>query len=400
MSFKTAYFDCAFGAAGDMLVGACIDSGVDGAYVESELRKLNLPANSFALTFSKVHRASIHATKFDVSLDNKNEQRHEHSHQREHSHDQEHSHAPGHTHSHSHSHSHAHTDDDSHGHTHGHANGSDQPERALSNILKMIDGSALEPAVKDLAGRIFKRLGRAESAVHGVDVEKIHFHEVGAVDAICDIVGFAIAYTKLGIERAYVSPLPLGTGTVQTMHGRYPVPGPAVLALLRDAHAQTSSFALPYECLTPTGAAILCEVAHDFGNPPAFVRIDQVGYGAGTLNPGGHPNVVRLLLGQSVGGSKNIAGKENTQESAGTYEAEVVAVVEANIDDLSPAGNGLCHGEAFAGGRSGCNSQSHSYEKRAYGPEIKCDQQARRSQPSNSDNFGRNIHHRHTQLLL
>ena len=288
MSLKTAYFDCAFGAAGDMLVGACIDCGVTQEYIEGELKKLNLPVESFTITAGKVHRASIYATKFDVWIDHKADQRssasnHEHGHEHDDSNGHEHSHSEGHTHSHSHSQAGAHSHSHSQAHSHSHEQAHDQdhgsspkpshdeasrpgkPERALSEILKIISQSTLDQAVKELASRIFERLGRAESSVHGVPQDQIHFHEVGAVDAICDIVGFAIAYTKLGIEVSYVSPLPLGSGTVHTRHGQYPVPGPAVLALLREAGAMTASLALPYECLTPTGAAILCTIGANFG---------------------------------------------------------------------------------------------------------------------------------------
>ena len=170
--------------------------------------------------------------------------------------------------------------------------------------------------------------------MHGVSVEEIHFHEVGAIDAICDIVGFAIAYVALGVDQAFVSPLPVGSGTVRTMHGLYPVPGPAVLALLSEAGAPTSAFSLPYECLTPTGAAILCTIAGRFGQAPAFARMERVGYGAGTLNPGGHPNVVRLILGEATL-QNPLAARQNQLES-GSYDAEIVAVIEANIDDLAP----------------------------------------------------------------
>jgi len=204
-------------------------------------------------------------------------------------------------------------------------------------------------------------LSRAEAAVHGVPLEQIHFHEVGALDAICDIVGFSIAFVKLGIERAYVSPVPLGSGTVKTMHGLFPVPGPAVLALLKEAGVATSGLALPYECLTPTGAAILCSVGAVFGRAPAFEKILGIGYGAGTLNPGSHPNVTRLIVGEtsslprqsdqgsaidqsssssslslSASSSSSSASSSLRLEDSGTCQAEIIAVIEANIDDLSP----------------------------------------------------------------
>jgi uncharacterized protein (TIGR00299 family) protein len=375
VSLKTAYFDCAFGAAGDMLVGACIDCGVTPEYIQSELRKLNLPVESFVTTAGKVHRASIYATKFDVWLDHKSDQKGDHRsgdkmstplpengevHGHEHCHEHSHEHIHEQSCSHSHSHSYQHSSSPSHSHSHellhqdeqNHLSDRDKPERALSEIIKIISASNLEGPVKALACRIFESLGRAESRVHGVAFDQIHFHEVGALDAICDIVGFAAAYTKLGIEVSYVSPLPLGSGTVETRHGRYPVPGPAVLALIEQSGAMTSSFALPYECLTPTGAAILSIIATNFGPAPAFDRIDCVGYGAGSLNPGSHPNVVRIIIGQAPGQSTYSAqpetrsatntGRKSSHETGAAeqtdrYQAEVVAVVEANIDDLAPS---------------------------------------------------------------
>jgi len=345
-----------------MLVGACISCGVPYEYIEAELRKLDLPGESFTTTAGNVHRASIHATKFDVWVDDRSDSGGEHSNDHEHwhehgehagngddqcdrherSHERVHSHTHSHSHSHSHSssdiHSHSHTEE--HSHSHQSVSAHDKPERALSEILDIIAKSGLDAGVKKLASRIFERLGRAEAAVHGVPIDQVHFHEVGAVDAICDIVGFAIAYNKLGIDVAYVSPLPLGAGTVQTRHGRYPVPGPAVLALLQECGARTSDLSLPYECLTPTGAAILSTIGNVFGAPPAFERIERVGYGAGSLNSGTHPNVVRLIVGQAVhaSGHPSEPGFEGLEslEATGSCQAEVVAVVEANIDDMAP----------------------------------------------------------------
>lgn len=320
---KVAYFDCAFGAAGDMLLGSLIDAGLDLSELERQLRLLNLPQDEFQLSVSKVHRSSLLASHFNVKLKSAemHSHSHDHGHSHEHGHEHSHTHAHtqehGHTHSHEHSHTHEHTHEHSHDHTHDH--------RSLSTILALIENSKLEMPVKQLASRIFKRLGVAESKVHGVSIEDIHFHEVGAVDAIVDIIGFSIAYHMLGIEQVYVSPLPLGGGTVRSAHGLFPVPGPATINLIAEAGAPTRAFAVNYECLTPTGAAILTTCAHGYGGAPAFEKIAAIGYGAGTLDPAGHPNVVRVVLGE--------AKRTVTEESC---ISEIVACLETNIDDCSP----------------------------------------------------------------
>ena len=224
---------------------------------------------------------------------------------------------------------HHHHDHEHHGgHTHVPEKHSSEAEgRSLADILDLLASSGLAAPVKELAARIFRNLGEAEARVHGVDVERIHFHEVGAVDAIVDIVGFAVLYHKLAIEAAYVSALPLGSGMVKTAHGHFPVPGPAVLELLKRAGAPVSASHFPYECLTPTGAAILTTIAVGWGENPAFASIDGIGYGAGHLNPADHPNVVRIMLGTAVAAQGR---------GADQFRSEIVAVVEANLDDCSP----------------------------------------------------------------
>lgn len=329
---KIAYFDCAFGAAGDMLLGACLDAGLSLSLLESKLALLGLPSDDYALSVQKVHRCSILASHLNVmlkgaehkSLDSHAHKSHGHDHDHEHSHDHR-----GHEHLHSHPavKEHNHDHDNSHEH------------RSLSAITKLIESSKLASPVKDLALRIFHRLGVAESKVHGVPVDAIHFHEVGAIDAIVDIVGFAIAYVELGIEQAYVSALPIGSGTVKTMHGLFPVPGPATLNLLAEVAAPTCDLNVGFECLTPTGAAILTTCAHAFGSAPAFERIDQVGYGAGTLDAEDHPNVVRLILGESrqqQSGKVQSFGSLPQLAQADSCNAQIVSVIECNLDDCSP----------------------------------------------------------------
>ena len=193
-------------------------------------------------------------------------------------------------------------------------------QRHLAEILGLIEKSSLPQPVKNKSGAIFQSLAEAEAAVHGISVEKVHFHEVGAVDAIVDIVGTSAALFLLEIDRIYCSPLPAGRGEVQTEHGRLPLPAPATLELLSKRKAPLRGVDLDFELVTPTGAAIVTTLADSFGPLPSF-NIEAVGYGAGSIDPG-YPNYLRLLLG-------------SRQQAVPAYEEEVV-IIETNIDDLSP----------------------------------------------------------------
>lgn len=193
----------------------------------------------------------------------------------------------------------------------------EQPHRHLDDIRRIINGSALSPSVQQRAEAVFGRLARAEAQAHGTTVDQVHFHEVGAVDAIIDIVGAAWAVERLGIERVVCSPLPLGSGTIKCDHGILPVPAPATALLLKGVPVAATDE--PGELTTPTGAAILTELADSFGTMPAMT-IRQVGLGAGSREGRSRPNVVRVMLG----------------DAAESCEADCVTVLEANIDDTSP----------------------------------------------------------------
>lgn len=341
---RIAFFDCSFGAAGDMLVAACLDAGATLEVLEEQLAGLDLPEGSYKLVKHAVNRCFIRSTKFDVQLlSHVRTQEAGSSHIADHAHESDHEH--GHTHGQDHSHDHDHGSDGSHSHSHSHSRtNKGEPERSLSAILALIEKSTLAAEVKALASRIFNRLGLAESQVHGVPIDQIHFHEVGAIDAIVDVVGFSIVYHQLAIEKAYVSALPLGGGTVKTMHGIYPVPGPAVLNLLKEVGAPTRAFDVKYECLTPTGAAILATIAQGWGQHPAFSRVSSVGYGAGTIDPQNHPNVVRLIVGDSADSAQNVTCSSispavsfaSNEATGALYRSEVIAVLETNLDDCSP----------------------------------------------------------------
>lgn len=392
---RIAYFDCSFGASGDMLLGACLDAGealgFDLQELTTQLALLGLPPAEFSLSLEKVHRAGILASHLNVYLqesvlyadsgasdlglasgfsvssgrehDCKNGHEHEHEHQHEHEHDHEHKHEHEHEHEHDHEHEHEHEHEHDHNHSHDHNHyhdhehahkhehqqkGAQNPQgaprpsqlveashgRRLSDILALIDNSQLPDKVKGLASRIFINLGEAESKVHGVPIQSIHFHEVGATDSIVDIVGFAIAFHSLGIEKAVVSPLPLGSGVIRSAHGIYPVPGPATLNLIMKAGVPTRDYPSGYECLTPTGAAILTTIAERYSGPPTFERVLGIGYGAGTYAPAAHPNVVRLMVGSAVPQSPGILS--DSVAGRASFRSEIICCLDTNIDDCSP----------------------------------------------------------------
>lgn len=258
-----AYFDCFAGASGDMLVGALLDAGVDVEAWRGELAKLNLP-DAFELTVEAVRKQGFAATKMTVWLGGTPAD------------------APG----------------EASGHAHDHAHG--HAHRGLGEILDLLEGASLPAEVVAMSRRVFTRLGEAEAAVHGVSVSEVHFHEVGAVDAILDVVGFSLAYHMLGIEAAVVAPLVTGSGLVRCAHGVMPVPVPAVLELLRRSSAPTQASPVTGEALTPTGAAILTTIAGGFGPMPAFREITRIGYGAGTRDGAEVPNVLRVVLGEAT----------------------------------------------------------------------------------------------------
>jgi pyridinium-3,5-bisthiocarboxylic acid mononucleotide nickel chelatase len=282
---KTLYLDCFAGISGDMTIGALLDAGLDFEFLKSELAKLGVAGYELSLT--RVDRSGINAAKFDVALIEQVQTTHSHHH-----HDHHH---------HEHSHEHHHHD-----------------HRSLSTIKHLIETSALGEPVKQQASAIFQRIGEAEAKIHGMDIEAVHFHEVGAVDSIVDIVGACIGLTALGIEQIIASPLHVGFGTFTCAHGTYPIPGPAAAEILRGVPVYAKD--IEGELVTPTGAAIVATLAQSFGLLPAM-RIDRIGYGAGTRTYDKFPNVLRAVLGEV--------------ESADTTP-DIVTVIEANLDDLSP----------------------------------------------------------------
>lgn len=267
---RIAYLDCASGISGDMTLGALIDAGVDIGRLNAAVESLGIPG--CRLVAREVRKHGFRATQVVV----------------------EHPPETGHRH--------------------------------LHHILAMIDRSILGERSKQLARRIFTRLAEAEAKVHGAPIEKVHFHEVGAADSIADIVGTAVGWDLLGIQGAVASPVPTGCGKVKIAHGEVSVPAPATAELLRGVPLAESH--VPHELTTPTGAAILAELATAFGPLPAMT-VERIGYGAGQRDLEHQPNILRLLVGAA-------------ESPAPTLDAEPVWVLETNLDDLSGQLIGYC----------------------------------------------------------
>ena len=333
---RIGYLDCFSGISGDMFLGALVDAGVPIEKLAETTAALNIGAR---LEARKLSRGGIAATKVDVltgddAAGNTASHSHEHSHEHEtaqtqkhgahsHEHTHEHTHDDGHTHPHTHEHAdehghergHDHADQHSHEHAHEHTH---EHHRSLSVILEIIRSAPLDETVKQRAMRAFQMLGEAEAAIHSVPVETVHFHEVGAVDTIVDIVCAAAGAAFLGIDRWVASPLNVGSGTVNCAHGTLPVPAPATLALLRDAPVYAAG--PPMERVTPTGATILRMLDVSYGTLPPM-KVAASGYGAGGRDTPGQANVLRLIVGE-----------DTTSEDA----TEPIAILETVIDDSTP----------------------------------------------------------------
>src|SRR5438094_8129003 len=275
---KIAYFDCFSGISGDMILGALVDAGCELGRLEAELRKL--PVSGWNISAERVARGALSATRVKVVS-------HEH-----------------------------------------------HPHRSLNTILRLISEAGLPPRVATRASEIFQRLGESEARIHNVPVEKIHFHEVGAVDAIVDIVGACVGFDLMGIEKFACSPLNVGGGTAKMAHGILPVPAPATAKLLQGK--PTFSNGVQRELVTPTGAAIVSTLCDTFGPQPQMT-VSSIGYGAGSIDLEGQPNVVRIMIGEAA--DKVIAGFD-----------EEISVIEANLDDMNPQIYGYFLEKALAAG--------------------------------------------------
>ena len=279
---RTLYFDCFAGASGDMILGALIDAGLDLDALKKELQKLNVP--NVDLQIERVDRSGISSTKFEVSVPDEKKHRH------------------------------------------------------LRDIEKIIDESPLLESVKTRSRSIFRRLAEAEAKVHGVEIEKVHFHEVGAIDAIVDIVGACVGFEILGIENFICSRINVGHGFVEMEHGKFPVPPPAVAELLNGIPIFAGEF--EGEMTTPTGAAVISTVCSSYGRLPE-IKVEHAGYGAGNRTYPNFPNVIRVLVGE-------------TEAEETVNSTENLFLLETNIDDSTPQTIGFVTERALEFGANDC----------------------------------------------
>jgi hypothetical protein len=299
---QTLYLDVFSGISGDMFLGALLDLGVDFRELERGLRRLKL--DGYHLHVGRGTKSSIAGTKFDVHL--------------EAAHTHEHPHAAGADCGQGCDHTHDHPHDHDHGHPHHHAD-----SRDFAAIRALIHASTLSDWVKERSVAVFRRVAVAEGKIHGVPPEQVHFHEVGAVDSIVDIVGACLALELLGKPRVLAAPVVEGTGWVRCAHGRFPVPTAATLEILGARGIPVTQCEEPHELVTPTGAALLAEFAETFG-PMTGLVARKVGYGLGTRDNHTRPNVLRAVLAD--------APDTATEHD---WETDTVAVLETNLDDVS-----------------------------------------------------------------
>ncbi|MHB9027515.1 MAG: nickel pincer cofactor biosynthesis protein LarC [Candidatus Latescibacterota bacterium] len=305
---KIAYFDCMSGISGDMTLGALVHAGMPLDYLRGELAKL--PVQGYELREEKVIRGSITAVHLDVDTGQHHDEDHHHG---EHDHGDLH-HGRPHDHDEHHEHSH---EKHSHKHEHRRHPQEQHEHRRLSRILELIGGSDLSDRIKSRASAIFTRLAEAEARVHGTTPEEVHFHEVGAVDAIVDVVGSCIGLEYFGVDTVVSTPIRLGTGTVKCAHGLMPVPVPAVMELTRGI--PTVRTMIQGELTTPTGAAILTTLASSWGRLEEFT-VETFGYGAGTKVLPELANVLRISIGRT----------------GCAYEIDHSILLETNIDNMNP----------------------------------------------------------------
>lgn len=294
---KILYFDCSSGISGDMTVGALVDLGVKPSTLEWELSKLDL--GDFHAHFERAQRKGVEGIRFTIHEGTVHTADcEEHGHEHEHGHGHEHEHDDGHDHGHeAHqddehgSHEHEHRSHSSHeSHSHGHA----EHSRSHAQIRELIQHSDLAQPVKTHVLGIFRRIAEAEGKIHGIPAADVQFHEVGALDSIADIVCACVGIEELGVEKIVVSPLREGCGWVDCAHGRYPVPTPATLEILKGI--PLGQIDEPHELITPTGAAIAAEFAAEFALMPPMTA-EKIGYGVGARDLAARPNVLRAVLG-------------------------------------------------------------------------------------------------------
>jgi uncharacterized protein (TIGR00299 family) protein len=287
---RLAHFDCFSGASGDMVLGAVIDAGVPVEAIRAALDSLGLPIK---LEVERVIRCGFAAVKATIEA-------------------------------------------------------ADQEDyRFLPDVEALIAKGALSPRQRELALAIFRKLAAAEATVHGMPVERVHFHEVGALDSIADIIGAAVGLDLLNVERFTSSPVPTGTGTVKAAHGLMPVPTPGTLELLKGVPLAPSK--VEFELTTPTGAAILTSVVSNFVATPEMT-VERVGHGAGTKDFLDRPNILRLMVGRANPDRQGGGGLHPVADASGSPESDTVTVLETNLDDVAPEIIGYCTERLFAAG--------------------------------------------------
>ena len=265
---KVVYFDCFSGISGDMIIGALLDLGLDFKFLEKELKKLNL--KNYKIEARRVMKSGISATKFDVIELHANKAKYH------------------------------------------------QEERNINEINSIINKSKLDKNIRNAIKKIFYKIAAAEAKVHKTSINKVHFHEIGAIDTIIDVAGAVIGFEKLGIKKIYCSKLNIGTGFVEFSHGKWPVPAPATALILKGVPIYHNN--IKSELVTPTGAAIITALAAKFGEMPAM-KLEKIGYGSGTKNLE-QPNVLRVFYGESESDIENFDDK--------------IMVMETNIDNMNP----------------------------------------------------------------
>jgi pyridinium-3,5-bisthiocarboxylic acid mononucleotide nickel chelatase len=304
------YLDIFSGISGDMFLGALLDLGAEARKLERELKKLKL--DGYHLHVTRRHKSGIEGIKLEVHLAGPHEHHHDHGHE--------------------------HHPHPARGQDHGR-------NRTFAEIRQLITKSKLSPWVKKKSVAVFQRIAEAEGRIHGLPPERVHFHEVGAVDSIVDIVGACIALELLGKPRVLAAPVVEGTGWVECAHGRFPVPAPATLAILGARGIGVTQCEEPHELVTPTGAALLAEFAESFG-PMQNLAAERIGFGLGTREHRSRPNVLRAVLGKSdkwqvTSDKKRGSAAVSRHASLATrhsldWETDRIAVLETNLDDLNP----------------------------------------------------------------
>lgn len=337
---KIAYFDCFSGIAGDMALAALLDCGIPLEELKQGLA--SLPVEGWDIAAEPVLRSGIHAVSVSITehgvtdeaelaAAQEHKHDHHHGHHHDHDHDHAHEHSHEHHHDHDHDHDHPHSHDHDHDHDHDHSHGDHQHEhshahhhhgRSMAEIREIIEGSELNAKVKSTALQIFEKIAVAEAYLHHSTPDDVHFHEIGGLDSLLDIVGVAWCLDYLGVEALYSSALPLSSGFVNCAHGRMPVPAPATLEMLKNVPWVPTE--VRGELVTPTGAGILSALSQGYGTSPALT-IEKIGLGAGKKEFADRPNILRVTIGEAAQAKSDLG-----------LEWSTLALLETNIDDMNP----------------------------------------------------------------